>query len=168
MKLQNKIKNKECRIAVIGLGYVGLPLSCAFLEQGFSVLGVDLNQEKLSSLRQGISPISDVPSTAIEKFINNHKFEVTDDYSKLSSVDAVSICVPTPLRKTREPDLSFIVSAVESIAQHLKDEQLIVLESTTYPGTTEELVLPILEKTGKKVGKDFYLAFSPERIDPGN
>src|SRR3989338_378593 len=168
MKLQNRIKNKECKVAVIGLGYVGLPLSCAFLEQGFEVVGIDLNKEKITSLQEGISTISDVPSSIIEKFITTGQFEVTDDYSKLASVDAVSICVPTPLRKTREPDLSFIVSAVESIAQHLKDEQLIVLESTTYPGTTEELVLPILEKTGRKVGKDFYLAFSPERIDPGN
>ncbi|HLD73344.1 MAG TPA: NAD(P)-binding domain-containing protein, partial [Bdellovibrionota bacterium] len=142
MKLQNRIKNKECKVAVIGLGYVGLPLSCAFLEQGFEVVGIDLNKEKITSLQKGISTISDVPSSTIEKFISTHRFEVTDDYSKLTSVDAVSICVPTPLRKTREPDLSFIVSAVESIAQHLKDEQLIVLESTTYPGTTEELVLP--------------------------
>ncbi len=168
MKLQNKIKNKECKIAVIGLGYVGLPLSCAFLEQGFSVLGIDLNREKIASLQKGISTISDVPSSTIEKFINNRQFEVSENYSKLATVDAVSICVPTPLRKTREPDLSFIISAVESIAHNLKDEQLIVLESTTYPGTTEELVLPILEKTGRKVGQDFYLAFSPERIDPGN
>ena len=168
MKLQNKIKNKDCKVAVIGLGYVGLPLSCAFLEQGFSVLGVDLNKEKVASLQKGISPIPDVESSLIEKFISTRQFEVTDDYSKLASVDAVSICVPTPLRKTREPDLSFIVSAVENIARYLKEEELIVLESTTYPGTTEELVLPILEKTGRKVGQDFYLAFSPERIDPGN
>lgn len=167
-KFKEKIRQKKAKIAVIGLGYVGLPLAVEFAKKGFKALGVDLDKNKVNSINSGDSYILDIPSEEIKPLVRKGLLKATRDYSKLSEVDAIIICVPTPLRKTKDPDMSFIVSAAEAIAKNLKDGQVIVLESTTYPGTTEEVILPILEATGLKVGKGFCLGFSPERIDPGN
>lgn len=162
------IKEKKATVAVIGLGYVGLPLSLEFLSAGFHVIGIDVNKNKIESLKKGHSYIMDISNHHIQKAFSTKRYEVSSDYSLLGKVNAISICVPTPLRKTKEPDISFILSAAKKIRKYLTRSQLIVLESTTYPGTTEEVVLPELEKSGLKVGIDFYLSFSPERIDPGN
>lgn len=163
-----KIKNKKAKIGVIGLGYVGLPLAMAFADKGFSVTGIDTDPAKVSHLNKGLSHVMDVPAPVLRRFLKNRQFKATGDYKSISGLDAMIICVPTPLNKTKKPDISFILAAVRQIAPRLKKGQLLVLESTTYPGTTEEVVLPALEAGGLKVGKDFYLAFSPERIDPGN
>ncbi len=165
---KDKIKTKKAKVAVIGLGYVGLPLAVEFAKKGFSSLGVDLDKRKVSSINSGKSYILDIPGEEIAPLAKAGRLKATNDYSKLKEVDAIIICVPTPLRKTRDPDMSFIVSAAEAIAKNLRKGQVIVLESTTYPGTTEEVILPMLEATGLKVGRDFSLGFSPERIDPGN
>jgi UDP-N-acetyl-D-glucosamine dehydrogenase len=154
--------------AVIGLGYVGLPLLVELAAHGFRALGVDVDQSKIDAICKGKSYIADVPSAEVKKYRDLGLIDATTDYSRLSEADAISICVPTPLRKTKDPDLAYIVHAVESLAPHLKKGAIVILESTTYPGTTDELVLPRLETDGKKAGKDFYLAFSPERVDPGN
>ncbi|MFH0763956.1 MAG: nucleotide sugar dehydrogenase [Candidatus Omnitrophota bacterium] len=167
-KLKEKILNKRAKIGIIGLGYVGLPLAVIFVKKGFTVYGMDVDKGRLAKLKKGISYILDVPSSEIRKAVSGRKFVITDDFARIKKLDAVIICVPTPLYKTKEPDVSYIVSAVENIKKHMKRGQIIVLESTTYPGTTEEVMLPVLESTGLKEGKDFYLAFSPERIDPGN
>jgi UDP-N-acetyl-D-glucosamine dehydrogenase len=167
-KFKDKIKAKKAKIAVIGLGYVGLPLAVEFAKKGFSALGVDLDNRKVSSINAGKSYILDIPSDEIGPLAKAGRLKATSDYSKLKDVDAIIICVPTPLRKTKDPDMSFFVSAAEAIAGNLRKGQVIVLESTTYPGTTEEVILPMLEATGLKVGRDFSLGFSPERIDPGN
>ncbi|MEW6009124.1 MAG: nucleotide sugar dehydrogenase [Candidatus Omnitrophota bacterium] len=166
--LAQKINNKKFRLAVIGLGYVGLPLAVEFAKKGFAVTGIDIDKQKVKSLTSWISYIQDVPTQDIAGVFSKGLFKAACDYSQLKKQDGVIVCVPTPLGKTREPDISFIVEATKKIAQYLHRQELIVLESTTYPGTTEELVLPILEKKGFKVGKDFYLGFSPERVDPGN
>ncbi len=168
MDLTQKIKEKKATVSVVGLGYVGLPLCLEFVQAGFNVVGLDVNKNKVKSLQKGESYVTDITNQQISHALKTGRFRVAHDFSVLKEVDTVSICVPTPLRKTKEPDISFIVSATEKVAKYLKEGQLIVLESTTYPGTTEEIVLPELEKTGLKVGKDFFLAFSPERIDPGN
>ncbi len=154
--------------AVIGLGYVGLPLLVELAAHGFKALGVDVDQSKIDAICKGKSYIADVSSAEVKKYRDLGLIDATTDYSRLSEADAISICVPTPLRKTKDPDLAYIVHAVESLAPHLKKGAIVILESTTYPGTTDELVLPRLESDGKKAGKDFYLAFSPERVDPGN
>ena len=167
-KFKDKIKGKKAKIAVIGLGYVGLPLAVEFAKKGFSALGVDLDRRKVDSINKGVSYILDIPSDEIRPLTREGRLKATTDYSKLRDVDAIIICVPTPLRKTKDPDMSFIVSASEAIAKNLRSGQVIVLESTTYPGTTQEVILPMLEATGLKVGKDFCVGFSPERIDPGN
>lgn len=167
-KFKNKIKTKKAKIAVIGLGYVGLPLAVEFAKKGFFALGVDLDKRKISSINAGKSYILDIPSEEIGPLAKEGRLKATSDYSKLKEVDAIIICVPTPLRKSKDPDMSFIVSAAGAIAKNIRKGQVIVLESTTYPGTTEEVILPILEATGLKVGRDFSLGFSPERIDPGN
>ncbi|MDD4879139.1 MAG: nucleotide sugar dehydrogenase [Candidatus Omnitrophica bacterium] len=167
-KFKVKIKQRKARIAVIGLGYVGLPLAVEFAKKGFSALGVDLDKKKVDFINRGDSYILDIPGEEIKPLVKRGALRATRDYSRLKEVDAIIICVPTPLRKTKDPDMSFIVSAAEAIAKNLKQGQVIVLESTTYPGTTEEVILPMLEATGLKVGKDFCLGFSPERIDPGN
>ncbi len=167
-KLKKKILNKEAKIAIIGLGYVGLPLALTFVQKGFRVYGLDVDEGRVLKLGKGISYILDTPSSEIKEAIANRKFAVTSDFTSIREVDAVIICVPTPLYKTKEPDVSYIVSAVKNIKKYMKRGQIIVLESTTYPGTTEEVMLPVLEEDGMKEGKDFYLAFSPERIDPGN
>lgn len=167
-KFAEKIRLKKARIAVIGLGYVGLPLAVEFAKKGFHALGVDVDNKKIKSINSGNSYILDIPSEELRPLIKSGLLKATRDYSILKTMDAIIICVPTPLRKTKDPDMSFIVSAADAIAENLRRGQVIVLESTTYPGTTEEVILPKLEATGMKVGKDFCLGFSPERIDPGN
>ncbi len=166
--LLEKINNKSARVSVIGLGYVGLPLSIEFCKSGFTVIGIDVDKGKVDSLKKGESYVQDVKDDDVKLFIKNKKFIPTTDFSLLKDADTVSICVPTPLRKTRDPDISYIVSTASEIKKYLHKGQLIVLESTTYPGTTDEVLLPELESTGLKVGVGFYLAFSPERVDPGN
>ncbi len=168
LSLHEKIKSKKAKIGVVGLGYVGLPLAAAFAEKGFQVLGIDIDRKKVSALNRGVSYILDVPSRSVRKLVRSRRFKASSDYKMVHTLDAMVLCVPTPLNKTKKPDISFILAAVREIAPRLKRGQLLVLESTTYPGTTEEVVQPLLEKKGLKVEKDFYLAFSPERIDPGN
>ncbi|MBI3333835.1 MAG: nucleotide sugar dehydrogenase [Candidatus Omnitrophica bacterium] len=166
--LLKKIRNRSARVGVIGLGYVGLPLAVEFAKRGYPTVGIDLDPVRVRSLRGGRSYIPDVPQGEIARLIRQKRFTATTDYAALRRLDAVMICVPTPLRKTREPDISCIVAASEALARHLHRYQVIILESTTYPGTTEEVILPMLQKRGLKVGADFFLGFSPERIDPGN
>ncbi len=167
-KLKEKILRRKASIGIIGLGYVGLPLAMTFVKQGFKVYGLDVDEDRILKLAKGMSYILDIPSAEIKEAIASRKFAVTNDFKHIREVDAVIICVPTPLYKTKEPDVSYIVAAVKNIKRYMKRGQIIVLESTTYPGTTEEVMLPVLESEGLKEGKDFYLAFSPERIDPGN
>jgi UDP-N-acetyl-D-glucosamine dehydrogenase len=166
--LKTKLETRKATAAVIGLGYVGLPLAMEIAAAGFKVIGIDLDATKIAALKQGKSYILDVPEKLIASTIHTGQFTPTSDFSALSQADTVSICVPTPLSKSRDPDISFILSATEEIRKYLHEDQLIVLESTTYPGTTDELIVPELESSGLKVGSDFYVAFSPERIDPGN
>jgi UDP-N-acetyl-D-glucosamine dehydrogenase len=168
IKLKNKIIQRKARIAVIGLGYVGLPLAMAFAQKGFKVWGIDTDADRVERIRARKSYITDVPSRSIAQAMDKNVFEATTDFNLLSQADVVIICVPTPLKRRYTPDISFIVSAVKSVTRHLHKDMLVVLESTTYPGTTEELIKPALEKSGLKAGKDFHIAFSPERIDPGN
>ena len=167
-QLKTKIQAKKAIVGIIGLGYVGLPLAVEFGRVGFSVVGIDIDQKKVEALNKGDSYIQDVPSADVAQLVRAGRLKATSDFSELRKVDAVSICVPTPLRKTKDPDISFIVAAVAEIVKYVHPGQLIVLESTTYPGTTDEVILPELSKTGLQVGKDFFLAFSPERVDPGN
>lgn len=155
-------------IGVVGLGYVGLPLAIEFCKAGFHVYGVDKVAEKISLLRHGKSYIGDVSDTELRESLETGRFSVSADYETLKRARAISICVPTPLRKTKDPDMSYVIDAVENLACVLQRGQVVILESTVYPGATEELIAPILEKSGLKAGQDFYLAFSPERIDPGN
>jgi UDP-N-acetyl-D-glucosamine dehydrogenase len=166
--LKIKLENRNATAAVIGLGYVGLPLAMEIVAAGFKVIGMDLDAHKIASLQQGKSYIPDVAETTVAEAVRQARFLPTSDFSPLSEADTVSICVPTPLSKSRDPDISFILSATAEIRKRLHPGQLVVLESTTYPGTTDELILPELESSGLKVGRDFCLAFSPERIDPGN
>jgi len=163
-----KILGKKALIGIIGLGYVGLPLVLRFCEEGFSVLGFDIDSKKVAVLRRGKSYLKSILSSRISRFIRSGHLNVTDDFSRLAEPDCILICVPTPLTEKMEPDLQYIENTTEAIRHRLKKGQLVVLESTTYPGTTEELLLPKLESTGLKVGKDFFLGFSPEREDPGN
>ena len=156
------------KAGVIGLGYVGLPLAVELCRSGYEVVGVDLDRNKIEALEAGRSYIDDVSSEIVAELVDSGKFTPTSDYNMLSDVDAISICVPTPLRKTREPDISIVTDVAKSISKILKAGQTVVLESTVFPGATEEVVAPILMKSGLKAGEDFYLAFSPERIDPGN
>ena len=166
--IQKKIENQTAYAGVIGLGYVGLPLAITVAKAGFSVIGIDVDYHKVECIQAGLSVVSDVPSEDLVSFVHRGQIQATTDYRILRELDTINICVPTPLRKSKDPDMSFIISAVDKVTQHLRKDQLIILESTTYPGTTEEVVLPKLEKSGLRVGKDFFLAFSPERIDPGN
>jgi UDP-N-acetyl-D-glucosamine dehydrogenase len=162
----HQIATREATLGIIGLGYAGLPLAMTFAEAGFDVVGVDLNQDRVDSIRQGRSYLVDVPGERYER-LDGH-LQATSDYAAMSELDAVAICVPTPLSKTRTPDISHVVSAAESVAENLAPGQLVVLQSTTYPGTTEEIVLPILERSGLTAGRDFFLGYAPERVDPGN
>jgi UDP-N-acetyl-D-glucosamine dehydrogenase len=168
MDLLNRIERKEARLGVIGLGYVGLPLAIEFARAGFRVVGYDVDEAKVGQLNARTSYIPDVPSAHVAAAVKSGCFRATLDGRELAEVDIIDICVPTPLRKTRDPDLSYVVQAVETTAKVLRKNQLIILESTTYPGTTEEVVQPELEAGGLTAGEDFYLAFSPERVDPGN
>lgn len=175
-QLLTKIDNRTAKVAIIGLGYVGLPLAVAFAENGFHVVGVDVDQRKVEALNRGESYVRDVPSARLAPLVTVDKgvaagtFRATMDYGALDDCDAAIVCVPTPLSKTKDPDMSYILAATDAIAQHLHSGMLVVLESTTYPGTTEELILPRLQHAHGctyEVGQDFFLAFSPERIDPG-
>ena len=168
LTLGEKIANRTAHVAIIGLGYVGLPLATAFARAGFSTTGVELNQHKVDAITGGKSYIPDVADDDVAPHVQSGRLTATSDYDVLREMDAVFICVPTPYDAQRAPDLSYIRAASEGIRPRLKRSQLIVLQSTTYPGTTEEIVQPILEESGLKAGVDFYLAFSPERIDPGN
>lgn len=167
-RLAQRIESKSAQVGIIGLGYVGLPLAVGFAAAGFSVTGMDVDETRVRHVSQGRSYIPDIPNEEVDRLVRAKRLVATTSFEALSSLDAVIICVPTPLRKTREPDVSFIVSAAQEIAKRLQPGQLIVLESTTYPGTTDELILPLLEARGLKAGQDVALAFSPERIDPGN
>ena len=167
-QLLAKLENKSAKVAIIGIGYVGLPLAAVLAETGFDVVGVDPMTEKVNTLNEGVSYIEDVPTEKIQKLVSAGKLRATTDFSVLAEVDAISICVPTPLRKTGDPDLSYIIKATEDIAKYLHPGMVVILESTTYPGTTQELVLPMLTEHNDLVeGEDFFLAFSPERVDPG-
>ncbi|MGE7987260.1 nucleotide sugar dehydrogenase [Lysinibacillus fusiformis] len=166
--LLNKIQTKKATIGVIGLGYVGLPFAIEIVQKGFHVLGFDKNQEKIALLQNGESYIADIPKENIEQLLKDHQFEATYDFSKLASVDVVIICVPTPTTEDGTPDISYIEEATHDIGCHIKANALVILESTTYPGTTEGIVQPILQKHGFAVGQDLFLAYSPERVDPGN
>jgi len=163
-----KIRQKKALVGIIGMGYVGLPLVLRFCEEDFRVLGFDIDPKKVATLRAGKSYLKSIPSSRISQFIRSGQFDVTDDFSRLDKPDCILICVPTPLTEKMEPDLQYIEKTTEATLRNLRKGQLIVLESTTYPGTTEELILPRLESSGLKVGRDFFLAFSPEREDPGN
>lgn len=167
-QLDHKIRSRTAKLGVIGLGYVGLPLAVEMAQQGFQVTGIDIDGGKTESVNAGISYILDVHSETLFPLAVKGMIRATQSFASVESLDAISICVPTPLRKTKDPDLSYVVASVEAVHKHLRPGQLIVLESTTYPGTTRELVLPILERSGLRVGEDFFLAFSPERVDPGN
>jgi len=166
--LHKKLTNRTAKTGVVGLGYVGLPLAVEFGNAGFTVVGIDLDQRKVDAVNAGESYIQDVPGDAVAKLVNAKKLSATTNVGAADNLDTINICVPTPLRKTKDPDLSFVVASAEAIKGHLHPGMLVILESTTYPGTTEEVVLSILEQTGLKAGKDFFLAFSPERVDPGN
>jgi UDP-N-acetyl-D-glucosamine dehydrogenase len=166
--LKTKIARREAQVCVIGLGYVGLPLAVEFAEAGFQVTGIDVDPRKVETVRAGRSHIEDVPSEAVAELVRKRRLRARADYKGCGEFDAILISVPTPLRKTKDPDISYIVASVDEIAKELRRGQLIVLESTTYPGTTTEVMRPRLEANGLVAGKDFFLAFSPERVDPGN
>jgi UDP-N-acetyl-D-glucosamine dehydrogenase len=168
MALKERLENKTATIGVIGLGYVGLPLAVEFAEKGFSVLGIDNDEGKINKLNSGKNYIDDVEDAKLEKAVSAGLLHSTTNYDTVGDLDVIFICVPTPFSKNKEPDISYIEASSRGIASGLRKEQLIILKSTTFPDTTEGIVQPILEETGLKVGEDFYLAFSPERIDPGN
>jgi UDP-N-acetyl-D-glucosamine dehydrogenase len=167
-ELENKIRDRSAKVGVIGLGYVGLPLAVEMAQQGFRVTGIDIDGSKVESVNAGISYVSGLSNESLLNAIDNGTIRATQSFAAVESLDTIIICVPTPLRKTRDPDLSYIMAAVEAVHNHLGPGKLIILESTTYPGTTREVVLPILEKSGLKAGRDFFLAYSPKRVDPGN
>jgi UDP-N-acetyl-D-glucosamine dehydrogenase len=167
-KLSRRIEARTATLGVIGLGYVGLPLAVEFAQAGFRVIGIDVDPDRVKRLVRGQSYIQDVPTADVKALVRSGHLTATADFSVLKRVDAVNVCVPTPLSKQRDPDVSYIVAAAQQVARYLHPGMLVILESTTYPGTTDELILPLLSKTGMKVGQDFFLAFSPERVDPGN
>ena len=166
--LEEKIRTRRAKVGIIGLGYVGLPLAVEFAKAGFEVTGIDLSDSKTERVNAGDSYIGDISSSLLGPLVKSGKLRATTDFSVVRELDTVNICVPTPLRKTKDPDMSYIVSACGEIAKHFHPGMLVILESTTYPGTTDEVVLPMLEQGGLKVGQDFFLCFSPERVDPGN
>ena len=168
MSLIEKIRSRDAKVAVIGLGYVGLPLAVELARAGFHAVGIDVVDEKVRRVNAGDSYIKDVPSDVLAECVKSGRLSATTDFSVLKSCDTVNICVPTPLRKTRDPDISYIVASVEEIKKYVHKDMLVVLESTTYPGTTEEVILPMLERDDFRVGEHFFVAFSPERVDPGN
>ena len=166
--LLKKIEDKKINIGIIGLGYVGLPLAVEFARAGFKVCGIDINVSRVDKINKGINYIPDVDTVLFKKLLEGNRLKAFSDYSCLKDTQAISICVPTPLIKTKEPDMSYILEATGQMLKYLKPGNIIVLESTSYPGTTEEIILPLLEKKGFKAGKDIFIAFSPERVDPGN
>jgi UDP-N-acetyl-D-glucosamine dehydrogenase len=166
--LEEKIRSRSARVGIVGLGYVGLPLAVEFARAGFSVTGIDLDAKKVDRVNRGDSYVGDVSSSVLAPLVEAGCLRATTDFSAVLELDTINVCVPTPLRKTKDPDMSHIVSSCQEIAKYLHPGMLIILESTTYPGTTEELVLPMLVKPGLTVGNDFFLCFSPERVDPGN
>jgi len=163
-----KISNRTAGVGIVGLGYVGLPLAVEFAKAGFSVTGIDLVHSKVDIINAGGSYIQDVPAAEIAALVDQGRLRATTDFGVIAELDTVNICVPTPLRKTKDPDMSYIVSACQEIAKAFHPGMLAILESTTYPGTTDELVLPMLSNSGLQVGRDYFLCFSPERVDPGN
>ncbi len=167
-RLKRRIGNAEIRTGVIGLGYVGLPLAVEFAKSGYDVVGLDIDARKVDAIGEGRSYIPDVSDSDVARLVASGHLRATTDFAAIAGMDTVNICVPTPLRKTKDPDVSYMVAAVTEVARYLHPGMLVILESTTYPGTTEELARPILEATGLKAGRDFFLAFSPERVDPGN
>jgi len=167
-QLLERLQSRQARVGVVGLGYVGLPLAVEFARGGLTAIGIDVDARKPAAILRGESYIPDVSSADVASLVASGRLQATTDFSVIKELDTINICVPTPLRKTKDPDMSYVVSAVESIAAHLHPGLLVVLESTTYPGTTEEVVQPLLERAGLKAGVDFFLAFSPERVDPGN
>jgi UDP-N-acetyl-D-glucosamine dehydrogenase len=166
--LKQRIQDRTAKVGVIGMGYVGLPLAYEFAHAGFDVVGIDVQPKKVERINEGDSYIKDIDRAGFQQIVESGKLRATSDFSVISELDTVDICVPTPLRKTKDPDMSFVVGATEQIAEYLHPGLLVMLESTTYPGTTDELVLPRLEESGLRVGEDFFLCFSPERVDPGN
>jgi UDP-N-acetyl-D-glucosamine dehydrogenase len=168
MPLESKLKDKTAVIGVVGLGYVGLPLAVAFAQAGLRVIAFDIQTKKVAAVNQGESYITGTSSQTLSALVASNRLQAATDQSRLTEVDAICVCVPTPLNKAREPDLSHVVHESERISKYLKPGQLVVLESTTYPGTTREVIRPILERSRLKAGRDFYLAYSPERVDPGN
>lgn len=167
-RLLNAISDRSAVLGVVGLGYVGLPLALEFAHAGFKVIGFDVSQRTVDQLNRGVSHIQDVSSDSLAEVVKQGRFEATTDASRIGEMDAISIAVPTPLVKTRDPDMSYVMAATETITKYARPGMLVVLESTTYPGTTRELMQPKLEGAGLKVGRDIFLAFSPERVDPGN
>lgn len=167
-QLLDRLNSRQAKVGIVGLGYVGLPLAVEFAEAGFTVIGLDIAQEKVDILNRGESYILDIPTERLKPLVESGHFSATTDYEDLRQVDTISICVPTPLRKTKDPDMSFIINSVDAIAEICHEGLLVVLESTTYPGTTEEIIVPKLLHNGFKVGDNVFVAFSPERIDPSN
>jgi len=166
--LARKIESRSARVGVIGLGYVGLPLAVELAKAGFPVTGIDVQASRVAAVNRGETYVRDVDGPTLRRLVETKTLAATADFSRLADLDTVNICVPTPLRKTKDPDMSYIIAACEQIGQYLHPGMLIILESTTYPGTTDELLRPMLEKSGLQVGRDFFLCFSPERVDPGN
>jgi len=166
--LAEKIRAHSARVGIVGLGYVGLPLAVEFAKAGFPVTGIDISAEKVHRVNAGDSYVGDIPTATLAPLVEAGKLRATTEFSAVQELDTINICVPTPLRKTKDPDMSFIVSSCQEIARYFHAGMLIILESTTYPGTTDEVVLPLLTKSGLEAGTDFFLCFSPERVDPGN
>jgi len=166
--LANKINNRTARVGIVGLGYVGLPLAVEYAKAGFTVTGIDLIESKIARINAGDSYVQDVAAAEVDALVKAGRLTATTDFSVIAELDTINICVPTPLRKTKDPDMSYIVSACQEIAKYFHPGMLAILESTTYPGTTEELVLPMLARPSLEIGRDFFLCFSPERVDPGN
>jgi len=168
MNLIEKLQNKSAKLGVVGLGYVGLPLAVEKAKAGYEVIGFDIQDEKVNMVNEGKNYIGDIIDTELDELVKIGKLKATTDFSFVKDVDTVCIAVPTPLDLYKQPDLSYVVNSTKSVAKYLQPGMLVVLESTTYPGTTEEVIKPILEESGLVCGKDFFLAFSPERVDPGN
>jgi len=168
MTLHEKIENKTAKIGVIGLGYVGLPLAIEFVEAGFNVIGIDIDENKINLINSGSNYIKDVDDKLLTKAVIENNLTATSDFTVVENLDSISICVPTPLNKQKDPDISFIISVMDKIKKNIHRNMIIILESTTYPGSTKELILPYIQNIGFEMGKDFFLCFSPERIDPGN
>ena len=167
-ELHRKIETHQARSGVVGLGYVGLPLAVELAQAGFHVTGIDVQASKAEAIQRGESYVQDVPTAVLKPLVESGKIRATTDFAAVAGLDTINICVPTPLRKTKDPDMSYIVSSCQEIAKHFHAGMLVILESTTYPGTTDELLLPMFQQGGLKAGRDFFLCFSPERVDPGN